>query len=1236
MNIKTISESISKAYRQVPIAISDIKVFRTAINTFYLSLSNYGKEGNLETYLRDFLRSTFYSNNDINKPDDSDIDWAVRLGDKDTPIGIIIENKKPSNKSEMITKDNLNKKAMQELVYYYLEERLNGNTDIRYLIANNMYEFFFFDAREFERCFYDNKELIREYKDFKNNAKTNNTTDKFYKEIASKYIHQVQENIFFTYIDLQTYKNAIISDDDSKLKSLVPLYRIFSDIHLLKRSFQNDNNTLNDAFYKELLYILGLREAKIDNKVKIVRNPNGERYKASLLENAINKMDAEDSLNNISDINSYGNSLDEQYFNVALQLCITWINRILFLKLLEAQLIRYNHGDKLYKFLTIEKISDFDELNRLFFQVLARNYNERGEDEIRDFPNVPYLNSSLFEVTDLERNTIKISGLSQKDMMPLLTNSVLKKDEKYRRKEELPALEYLLAFLDAYNFAYDSEDEIQETPKTLISASVLGLIFEKINGHKDGAIYTPSQITMYMSREAIRRTVVQKFNDKYQWMCKDFTALKNRELDIPEANGIIDELKICDPAVGSGHFLVSVLNELIQIKYDLGILVDKRGERILRTDYTFCIENDELVVTDAKNDLFIYNKDNKESRRIQETLFDEKRKLIENCLYGVDLNPNSVNICQLRLWIELLKHSYYTEESNYKYLETLPNIDINIKCGNSLLMKHTLQDDIRQILANTNLTITKYQDDVKKYKRTSSKNDKKIVEKDIEIIKSAIKKGLDENSKLVKEWKKEELALNMLKYNLSLFADSNKKYEKEIQIKEKRVVELRKLIEEQKQNPIYNEAFEWRYEFPEILSAKGNFEGFDCIIGNPPYGVSIKGDYRKKIDAQWGHVPDYEIYYYFIQLSEKILKEGGYMAYIIPNTWLFNTFAQNYRQTMLNHWSIKELLDCTNFNIFDSVTVRNSILTMQKSKDGCNCVGYRKTEDAMSFDELIKEELKSINKDDLLLMNQNWALAFSRKPEVITLVNRIASCTETISSHFAISQGYIPYRQSDLIKVYGESEGKRIVKERLWHSTYPKDETYLQELYGRDITKYDYHSTGQYVKYGKHLACYVDLKFFTSYRLLVREITNPQIIACLVDKTYVNDPQLICVIEKSNENIWNLQILWSILNSKLATFYHFNHSPKATKGAFPKILVQDIQQFPLPVLRNEEAGKIKNIVAGIMASKMKSSDADTSESEKQIDEIVYHLYGLTYKEVLLVDPNTTITYDNYCYQINKY
>ena len=108
--------------------------------------------------------------------------------------------------------------------------------------------------------------------------------------------------------------------------------------------------------------------------------------------------------------------------------------------------------------------------------------------------------------------------------------------------------------------------------------------------------------------------------------------------------------------------------------------MDPEGKRIKKSDYTLSIENDELIVTDAENNLFEYNPLNEESRRIQETLFKEKKIIIENCLFGVDINPNSVKICRLRLWIELLKNAYYTAESDYKQLETLPNIDINIKC----------------------------------------------------------------------------------------------------------------------------------------------------------------------------------------------------------------------------------------------------------------------------------------------------------------------------------------------------------------------------------------------------------------------------------------------------------------------------------------------------------------------------------------------------------------------------
>jgi type II restriction/modification system DNA methylase subunit YeeA len=131
--------------------------------------------------------------------------------------------------------------------------------------------------------------------------------------------------------------------------------------------------------------------------------------------------------------------------------------------------------------------------------------------------------------------------------------------------------------------------------------------------------------------------------------------------------------------------LVSALNELIAIKNDLGILVDKFGKKL--KDYNIEVQNDELIITDENGELFEYNPKIKESQRIQETLFHEKQTIIENCLFGVDINPNSVKICRLRLWIELLKNAYYKSENE---LETLPNIDINIKNGNSLINRFGL------------------------------------------------------------------------------------------------------------------------------------------------------------------------------------------------------------------------------------------------------------------------------------------------------------------------------------------------------------------------------------------------------------------------------------------------------------------------------------------------------------------------------------------------------------------
>ena len=146
------------------------------------------------------------------------------------------------------------------------------------------------------------------------------------------------------------------------------------------------------------------------------------------------------------------------------------------------------------------------------------------------------------------------------------------------------------------------------------------------------------------------------------WNCETIIDIHNKIFDTTEANSIVNSIKICDPAVGSGHFLVSALNEIIVIKHDLGILQDATGKKL--RDYSVEIVNDELIISDDDGIPFAYNPTNKESQRIQETLFKEKATIIENCLFGVDINPNSVKICRLRLWIELLKNAFYKENNH--------------------------------------------------------------------------------------------------------------------------------------------------------------------------------------------------------------------------------------------------------------------------------------------------------------------------------------------------------------------------------------------------------------------------------------------------------------------------------------------------------------------------------------------------------------------------------------------
>ncbi|MGD0844092.1 MAG: type II restriction endonuclease, partial [Geobacteraceae bacterium] len=567
----TPAKSLNKAYLKQSIKRDHIELFKANLIRLFERIRIEEHEEHLKNIVADFLKDTWYKPAfEINTSKRTDL--VIHNGkSSDDQVGVIVETKKPSNRAEMITPERPNAKALHELLHYYMQERyIRDNKEIKHLIICNIYEWYIFDAADFERFFFGNHKLVKSYKDWNDGLLVSANTDWFYQEIAKPFIEKELIELPCVCLDLHDFEKIVRHPDKVDDKKLINLYKILSPPHLLKQPFANDSNSLNKEFYSELLHIIGLEEVKEKGKKLIRRKAEEERYDGSLLENTINVLRIRSKVGVEQAASDSPLQSIDLYFETALELCITWLNRLLFLKLLEGQLIAYHKGDRAYTFLNSNRIADFDELNELFFEVLAVRVAERSPSVQAKFGNIPYLNSSLFEESDLERATIRINELKNRHDLPLYGATVLKGGSGKRLTGNKNTLTYLFEFLDAYDFSTEGSAEIQEQNKTIINASVLGLIFEKINGYKDGSFFTPGFITMYICRETIRRAVLRKFNDKYGWACSNITELYNR-IDpgkLKEANETVNSLKICDPAVGSGHFLVSALNEIISVKSD--------------------------------------------------------------------------------------------------------------------------------------------------------------------------------------------------------------------------------------------------------------------------------------------------------------------------------------------------------------------------------------------------------------------------------------------------------------------------------------------------------------------------------------------------------------------------------------------------------------------------------------------------------------------------------------------
>ncbi|GAA8386085.1 class I SAM-dependent DNA methyltransferase [Helicobacter pylori] len=1242
-----------KKYNSPTPTTETIENFEKEINSLLENVPRQDDEEFQKNEINEFLKNTYGYRCNTNKK----VDSAIYV---DGEVQVLIEVKALDKKTEFPkNKENPLSKAFCQMVLYFLEEReKEKNNSLKHTIICNAHEFFLFDCKDL-LFLNEDKRIKKFYKNYAQKEGTDSSKPRFYEDLEQYLKEGFQGKLPYTYFNL---------NDD--FKELPLIYQVLSQEVLLKQKKTLDANTLNKDFYEELLYILGLEEQ--NEKGKILIKPSRTQ-------------------------NSLSDALKEQYKNLddeeVMALLIAWNNRILFLRLLESLLISFKHFEN--PFLTTENFKDFNALNTLFFEVLAKKNSERSlnkEDKILE--KIPYLNSSLFDKTPLELKGYEIKLLNNK---PLEINpkSVLKKHEEYQKQKDLPLLEYLFEFLRVYDFTTtpkDIKDNQNNSESRLINPSVLGLVFEKLNGYKEGSFYAPSFITSYMCKESITPIVLDKFNQTYNIECENLTELKNyfknsyKEDKRKEYLNTLLTLRICDPAVGSGHFLVSALNEMVLIAYELGLIAS-----LYRCELR--LENDEIIIHTPEDKVFKYtipHSENDPHHQIQKELFELKKDIIENCLFGVDINPNSCEITKLRLWIELLKYSYYIfeEDKNTNNLETLPNIDINIKCANSLISRFNLNDDLKKI-PNIKKKIQEYKDLVAQYKDPNPlyplnkqdlinkiqdlKNTFSLTLKDPKT-KAELEKAIEKHIKDYNDFALDDKSLlTGLNYFIpSLFGTPklSPKEEEEAFASYGRIRALRKKLDDALSGGEYHSAFEWRFEFPEVLDDEGNFLGFDCIIGNPPYirQEHIK-DLKPLLEKQYQdfYNSSSDIYTYFFALAFNLLKEKGFSAFITSNKYARAKYGTKLREWLLKKTTLVSYMELNALKVFESATVDTSIIHFIKQ--------LPLKESVFKYYEPTENDKNDLKNTPSLLMKQNalqtesfifadttlldlrdkmenigtplkdWGIQIYRgiltgcnEAFIIPTEKRdeiLKNCDDTQKDSMGMSERERTkelikpiLRGRDIKRYRYEWAGEWLINTHNGYTSafkskippidiekYPAIKAHLDSHYDAIVTRSDQGDTPYHLRNCAYLEDFEKEKIV--YGEIVQEprfyLDNGE---CELGVFYAEATSFILTGE-------HLRYLLGMLHSKLITFafktFYAGGGLGESGYRYKKAFIERLPILQITPKNQELAHKITDCAERILKSKAKDPKANTQELEKEIDALVYQLYNLTDEEIKTIE-----------------